>query len=169
MSRRLLSCLVCATALLTACNARPAAAVVTPRSSPTATITVSRDLVRLPLVFTPPESPTPGRFAPTPPPHKVPTLPAPVVADGPYPLADWLANRVAIGYCESRNNYADKGNPFYRGYYQMGYREWFDTGGRKGQDPADAAPAEQDARAQLLYEARGFEPWTCARTLGLYP
>lgn len=84
---------------------------------------------------------------------------------GVYPVASWYAHRVALGQCESGQNYTNKRNPKYRGYYQIGYREWAGAGGTG--DPADAPPAEQDARALRLYQARGWYPWTCARILHL--
>jgi Transglycosylase-like domain len=67
--------------------------------------------------------------------------------------------------CESGNNYrANTGNGYY-GAYQFDLSTWRSVGGTGL--PSDASPAEQDYRARLLYQARGWAPWGCARTLGL--
>lgn len=58
--------------------------------------------------------------------------------------------------CESGNNYANKSNPTYRGAYQFSYQTWRAVGGSG--DPADAPPAEQDMRAQML--AQRANPYT---------
>ena len=62
--------------------------------------------------------------------------------------------------CESGNNYGNKRNPNYRGAYQFDYGTWASVGGSG--DPANASPAEQDMRAQILFERRGLSPWGCA-------
>ncbi|MDQ2782214.1 MAG: transglycosylase family protein [Actinomycetota bacterium] len=62
-----------------------------------------------------------------------------------------------IREAESGGNYGERGNPRYRGAYQIGFQEWADMGGSG--DPADASPAEQDMRAQRLQAARGWAPW----------
>lgn len=74
----------------------------------------------------------------------------------------WYRLRV----CESGNNYrANTGNGFY-GAYQFSAGTWRAYGGAGL--PSNAAPAEQDYRAKLLYRARGWSPWPgCARRLGL--
>ncbi len=78
---------------------------------------------------------------------------------GPTP-ENWLRLRL----CESGNNYANKHNSLYRGAYQFSYGTWGSVGGSG--DPADASPAEQDMRAQLLYSRRGASPWpVCGRFL----
>jgi len=67
--------------------------------------------------------------------------------------------------CESGNNYrANTGNGYY-GAYQFDLATWRSVGGTGL--PSNASPAEQDYRARLLYQARGWAPWGCARTLGL--
>jgi hypothetical protein len=68
--------------------------------------------------------------------------------------------------CESGGNYAiNTGNGFY-GAYQFDLGTWRAYGGSGL--PSDAAPAEQDRRAKLLYNARGWAPWpACSRKLGL--
>lgn len=68
--------------------------------------------------------------------------------------------------CESGGNYANKNNPNYRGAYQFGFGTWQSVGGTG--DPADASPAEQDMRAQMLFNQRGWQPWECAAKVGLY-
>ena len=68
--------------------------------------------------------------------------------------------------CESGNNYTiNTGNGYY-GAYQFNAGTWRAYGG-KGL-PHQASPAEQDYRAKLLYQARGWAPWpACSRKLGL--
>jgi hypothetical protein len=75
---------------------------------------------------------------------------------------DWQRLRV----CESGNNYrADTGNGFY-GAYQFTLGTWAAYGGAGR--PSEAAPGEQDRRALMLYQARGWRPWPgCSRRLGL--
>ena len=86
-------------------------------------------------------------------------LPA-VPAGGPSE-AQWAALR----NCESSGNYrAVSSSGKYRGAYQFDYRTWAGLGGTG--DPAAAPPAEQDARAKLLYSQRGWRPWpVCGRFL----
>ncbi len=73
----------------------------------------------------------------------------------------WYRLRV----CESGNNYAiNTGNDHY-GAYQFDLATWRSVGG-KGY-PNLASRAEQDARALILYRARGLQPWQCASILGL--
>jgi LysM repeat protein len=62
---------------------------------------------------------------------------------------------------ESGGNYAtNTGNDYY-GAYQFSLGTWRGVGGTGL--PSDASPAEQDLRAQLLYNQRGCSPWpnTC--------
>ncbi|MCW2501368.1 MAG: Transglycosylase domain protein [Frankiales bacterium] len=68
--------------------------------------------------------------------------------------------------CESGGNYAiNTGNGYY-GAYQFDLRTWRGLG-YTGK-PSDARPATQDAAAQRLQAARGWQPWpACARRLGL--
>ncbi len=74
----------------------------------------------------------------------------------------WYRLRV----CESGNNYrANTGNGYY-GAYQFNTGTWHAYGGSGL--PSNAPPAEQDLRAKLLYQARGWSPWpACSRRLGL--
>jgi LysM repeat protein len=62
---------------------------------------------------------------------------------------------------ESGGNYAiNTGNGYY-GAYQFDLGTWQSVGGSGL--PSNASPAEQDMRAQMLYERRGCSPWpnTC--------
>jgi hypothetical protein len=62
---------------------------------------------------------------------------------------------------ESGGNYAaNTGNGYY-GAYQFSLGTWRGVGGSGL--PSEASPAEQDMRAQMLYERRGCSPWpnTC--------
>jgi LysM repeat protein len=62
---------------------------------------------------------------------------------------------------ESGGNYAiNTGNGYY-GAYQFDLRTWHGVGGTGL--PSEASPAEQDMRAQMLYDRRGCSPWpnTC--------
>jgi len=77
------------------------------------------------------------------------------------PTAEQWAN---LRFCESTETYnIDTGNTFY-GAYQFTWETWGTVGG--SDNPADAPPAEQDARARLLYADRGSQPWPiCGRFL----
>lgn len=60
--------------------------------------------------------------------------------------------------CESGGRYnAVDPSGTYRGAYQFDVKTWRGLGGSG--DPASASPAEQDYRAQLLYNQRGAQPW----------
>ncbi len=88
-----------------------------------------------------------------------------IVASSPAsadPSADtWYQLRM----CESTNTYSiNTGNGYY-GAYQFDLSTWQSVGGSGY--PNNASPAEQDYRALYLYRMRGWEPWTCARILGL--
>lgn len=64
----------------------------------------------------------------------------------------------ALRNCESGGDYTVvSGSGRYRGAYQFDQSTWESVGGVG--DPAAAEPAEQDKRAQLLYEARGARAW----------
>lgn len=62
---------------------------------------------------------------------------------------------------ESGGNYATNTGNGYYGAYQFDQRTWNGVGGSGL--PSNASPAEQDMRAQLLYNQRGCSPWpnTC--------
>lgn len=68
----------------------------------------------------------------------------------------------SIRACESGGNYSTStGNGFY-GAYQFDMGTWASVGGSG--NPANASPAEQDRRAQILYARRGAAPWpVCGR------
>lgn len=73
---------------------------------------------------------------------------------------DWAALRE----CESGGNYqTNTGNGYY-GAYQFSLSTWQSMGGSGL--PSDAPPAEQDARAQALYDVSGAGPWpVCGQLL----
>lgn len=62
---------------------------------------------------------------------------------------------------ESGGNYATNTGNRYYGAYQFDLATWRSNGGTGL--PSEASPAEQDMRAQMLYERRGCSPWpnTC--------
>src|SRR5262249_54167069 len=73
----------------------------------------------------------------------------------------WYRLRV----CESGNNYSiNTGNGHY-GAYQFDLPTWYSVGGAGF--PNRAVKHVQDKRALILYRERGWEPWQCARILGL--
>lgn len=60
-------------------------------------------------------------------------------------------------YEQGKAGYAtDTGNGYY-GAYQFDLQTWAGVGGAG--NPAHASPAEQDMRAQMLYDRRGLAPW----------
>ena len=64
----------------------------------------------------------------------------------------------AIAACESGGDpTAVSADGTYRGKYQFDYGTWASVGGSG--DPAAAPEAEQDMRAQMLYDQRGASPW----------
>jgi resuscitation-promoting factor RpfA len=68
--------------------------------------------------------------------------------------------------CESGGRYnAVSASGRYYGAYQFDLATWRSVGGAGY--PHQASPGEQDFRALYLYRMRGWQPWTCARTLGL--
>lgn len=70
----------------------------------------------------------------------------------------WAA---AVRQRESGGNYATNTGNGYYGAYQFDLGTWRSVGGSGL--PSDASPAEQDMRAQMLYNQRGCSPWpnTC--------
>jgi len=62
---------------------------------------------------------------------------------------------------ESGGNYATNTGNGYYGAYQFNLGTWQGVGGSGL--PSNASPAEQDMRAQMLYDRRGCSPWpnTC--------
>jgi hypothetical protein len=78
------------------------------------------------------------------------------------PASSWARLRM----CESSGRYtivASHGG--YYGAYQFDLSTWRSVGGTGY--PHRASPREQDYRALYLYRMRGWQPWTCARRLGL--
>lgn len=68
------------------------------------------------------------------------------------------ATLAAIRQCESGGDYsAVSSSGTYRGAYQFDHATWQSVGGSG--DPAAASPAEQDLRAQMLYDRAGSSPW----------
>lgn len=83
------------------------------------------------------------------------------VGGGPTP-EQWHALRM----CESSNNYqAVSPNGLYYGAYQFYQGTWDSTARHAGRGdlvgivPSQAAPADQDLLARVLYERRGSRPW----------
>jgi resuscitation-promoting factor RpfA len=89
-----------------------------------------------------------------------------VVLPGSSASADPSANTwYRLRMCESSNNYSiNTGNDHY-GAYQFDLATWRSVGGSGY--PNRATPAEQNARALILYRERGWQPWQCASILGL--
>lgn len=74
----------------------------------------------------------------------------------------------ALRDCESGGNYgAVSSGGHYYGAYQFDLTTWRSVGGTGL--PSQASPTEQDYRALYLYRMRGWQPWTCAGSLGLRP
>jgi len=66
-------------------------------------------------------------------------------------------NLASIRACESGGNYGTNTGNGYYGAYQFDQQTWNSVGGSG--NPANASPAEQDARAQALINSRGSSPW----------
>ena len=74
------------------------------------------------------------------------------------PSVGGSSHLASIRACESGGDYgAVSSSGTYRGAYQFDYATWQSVGGSG--DPAAASPAEQDMRAQMLYEQSGSSPW----------
>ena len=80
----------------------------------------------------------------------------------------WGPGWDALRRCESGGDYnAVSAQGTYRGAYQFDLQTWHGMGGEG--DPIDNTTAEQDYRAQLLYNDRGSQPWPiCGRYLDLW-
>src|SRR5262249_2481727 len=100
--------------------------------------------------------------------------PAPVAYQAPVSYHSYVRHSTAGNYApgapglfarirqrESGGNYAENTGNGYYGAYQFSPGTWRSVGGSGL--PSDASPAEQDARAQTLYNQRGCSPWpnTC--------
>ena len=81
-----------------------------------------------------------------------------VSADYAQGAGGWAAG---VRQRESGGNYATNTGNGYYGAYQFNAGTWRGVGGTGL--PSDASPAEQDMRAQMLYNQRGCSPWpnTC--------
>ena len=75
------------------------------------------------------------------------------------PSADGL-NWAAVAQCESGGNPRAVNPSGYYGLYQFSLPTWRSVGGTG--NPIDASPAEQLARAQILYERSGPGQWGCS-------
>jgi glycine/D-amino acid oxidase-like deaminating enzyme len=79
-------------------------------------------------------------------------------ASAPAGTGSYGSSLAAIRQCESGGDYsAVSSSGTYRGAYQFDQATWESMGGTG--DPAAASPAEQDMRAQMLYEQSGSSPW----------
>jgi resuscitation-promoting factor RpfB len=86
------------------------------------------------------------------------TKPRPTLA----PTADGL-NWGALAQCESGGNPRAVNGAGYYGLYQFSLSTWASVGGSG--NPMDASPAEQTARAQMLYNKAGAGQWGCGAHL----
>jgi hypothetical protein len=77
------------------------------------------------------------------------------------PSSSWARLRM----CESSGRYDIAATHGHYGAYQFDLSTWRSVGGQGY--PHRASPREQDYRALYLYRMRGWQPWTCARRLGL--
>jgi hypothetical protein len=104
-----------------------------------------------------------------------PAAPASAAGPAPVPRADQPntapgGNAQGAGWdglrkCESGGNYRIvSSNGLYLGAYQFDVKTWHGLGGSGS--PEQNSPAEQDYRAQMLYNARGAQPWpVCGKYL----
>ncbi len=90
-----------------------------------------------------------------------------------YASSDIGAGFARIKQCESGGNYTAVNSAGYYGAYQFGTGTWNSTastigrGDLVGVRPDKASPADQDSLAKALYSVRGWQPWGCARIVGL--
>jgi resuscitation-promoting factor RpfA len=77
------------------------------------------------------------------------------------PASSWARLRM----CESGGRYDIAASHGHYGAYQFDLSTWRSVGGTGY--PHRASKREQDYRALYLYRMRGWQPWTCARILGL--
>jgi hypothetical protein len=73
-------------------------------------------------------------------------------------------NWARLRQCESGGRY-DSVSGKHFGAYQFTMPTWRSVGGKGS--PHQASADEQDFRALYLYRLRGWQPWGCARRLGL--
>lgn len=87
----------------------------------------------------------------------VQTQPEPQVEEAPAPAQNSL-NWGALAQCESGGNASIvSANGLYHGLYQFNVETWQSVGGTGL--PSNASASEQTMRAQILYNARGAQPW----------
>lgn len=87
-----------------------------------------------------------------------PPAPAPVATATTTSYSGASSTMEAIAACESGGDpTAVSSSGTYRGKYQFDYGTWASVGGSG--DPAAASEAEQDMRAQMLYDRSGAAPW----------
>jgi hypothetical protein len=87
---------------------------------------------------------------------------------GPIAPGDVGGALARIAQCESSGDPHAVGQGAAAGHYgkyQFDLSTWASVGGSG--NPADAPEGEQDRRAYLLYQQRGFQPWECASILGI--
>jgi hypothetical protein len=113
-----------------------------PEPAPAVTTPVTTPVTRRPTTTTVYEPPSPqsrttGRGS------EPPANDAPLAC-----IRSW--EQGAAGYA------SDTGNGYY-GAYQFDLATWASVGGAGL--PSDASPAEQDMRAELLYDRAGLDPW----------
>ncbi|HVE80741.1 MAG TPA: transglycosylase family protein [Candidatus Dormibacteraeota bacterium] len=119
-------------------------------------VTTPRELPAEPVAVAPPAAPAPQ-------PVQYQSRPSYTPAPAAAATGDVWAK---LRQCESGGNYANKRNPKYRGAYQFDYGTWGGYGGYN--DPADAPPEVQDAKARDTQARRGWSPWpACSSKLGL--
>lgn len=127
-------------AIATAIAQRPAATATATRVLPSSTPT------RVPTVI-PSRTPIPTRMVAT----STRSVETSVATDGTN------AHLQRIKMCESGGNYSAVNPAGYYGAYQFDLQTWRSVGGTGY--PHHASPAEQDMRAQMLYNSRGSSPW----------
>lgn len=103
------------------------------------------------------------------------TTTAPVVEEpqAPAPSTPTAEQWAALRHCESSGNYSIVSrNGLYHGAYQFYQPTWDGLANQVaradlvGLPPSQAAPADQDALALLLWQQRGSQPWpVCGRHL----
>ena len=104
-------------------------------------------------------TPAPIVRGPILPPQVVPDDELLAVIEAAFPEQAEFAYRVAM--CESGGNVTvNTGNGYY-GLWQFDLPTWRSVGGSGF--PSSASLEEQVMRARLLYDARGWQPWGCAR------
>jgi uncharacterized protein YabE (DUF348 family) len=84
-------------------------------------------------------------------------------ATGAVPSTSDGLNWTALAKCESGGNPRAVNPAGYYGLYQFSLSTWKSVGGSG--NPVDASPAEQTARAQMLYARGGASQWGCGAHL----